>query len=430
MAKKKNASKNKSNPNSKGTSSKEVKQQANQPVKAESKKYNFLIRTIWTFVMIAGFFATLASGHIYCILLITLCQVFAFKEIIAVTGASGSEKNLPLTKTLNWYFLVTILYYLDGKTLFIFFHDFLFDHPLLSSIVSHHKIICYFMYLLGIVFFVCTLRKGFLKFQFGSFCITHVVLLLIVFQAHLIIKNVISGLFWFLVPCGLVIINDIFAYLCGITFGRTRLIEISPKKTLEGFVGAWFFTAIGSIILTRLLLPFDYLKCPVQDINTNFFSNLTCDLNPVFLAQQYKLPPMVFDAFGLSIVTIRPIYFHVLNLATFASLFAPFGGFFASGLKRTFKVKDFGDSIPGHGGITDRIDCQFIMGSFTNLYFETFISENRITVETVISTILMNFDDKQILELMTSLATLLFKKGSIKENSFKKLTKLLTEVNK
>ncbi len=45
-------------------------------------------------------------------------------------------------------------------------------------------------------------------------------------------------------------------------------------------------------------------------------------------------------------------------LAVFASLAAPFGGFFASGFKRGFKIKDFGDSIPGHGGVTDRFDCQ------------------------------------------------------------------------
>ena len=42
----------------------------------------------------------------------------------------------------------------------------------------------------------------------------------------------------------------------------------------------------------------------------------------------------------------------------FASIIAPFGGFFASGFKRGFKIKDFGDFIPGHGGMTDRMDCQ------------------------------------------------------------------------
>lgn len=50
--------------------------------------------------------------------------------------------------------------------------------------------------------------------------------------------------------------------------------------------------------------------------------------------------------------------FHALVLSMFASIIAPFGGFFASGFKRGFKIKDFGDSIPGHGGMTDRMDCQ------------------------------------------------------------------------
>jgi len=52
----------------------------------------------------------------------------------------------------------------------------------------------------------------------------------------------------------------------------------------------------------------------------------------------------------------------------FASLISPFGGFFASGFKRAIKVKDFADIIPGHGGITDRMDCQILMGMFAYLY--------------------------------------------------------------
>lgn len=72
--------------------------------------------------------------------------------------------------------------------------------------------------------------------------------------------------------------------------------------------------------------------------------------------------------------------------ATFASLIAPFGGFFASGIKRTFKIKDFGDSIPGHGGITDRMDCQFIMGTLAYMYYQGFISMHRASVGGVIET--------------------------------------------
>ncbi|SCU80549.1 LADA_0B08196g1_1 [Lachancea dasiensis] len=390
----------------------------------ESRRYNFIVRTVWTLIMICGFFITLASGHFWCVLLILACQIAAFKECIRVTAISGREKNLPLTKTLNWYFLFTTIYYLDGRSLFQFFQYYFINYRALNLVASNHMFICYCLYVLGFVIFVCSLRKGHLKFQFASLCVTHMVLLLVVFQAHLVINNVLNGLIWFLLPCGLVIVNDIFAYLCGITFGRTKLIEISPKKTLEGFLGAWVFTGIASILLTRLLTPFTYMTCPVKDINTNFFTPFTCDLNPVFIPQDYRLPPIVFENIGVSTVTIKPIYLHALNLATFASLFAPFGGFFASGLKRSFKVKDFGQSIPGHGGITDRIDCQFLMGSFMNLYYETFISEKRVTVETVISTILLNFNERQILELIKVLNEVLYSNGFISDKAYKQLTEL------
>jgi phosphatidate cytidylyltransferase len=72
-------------------------------------------------------------------------------------------------------------------------------------------------------------------------------------------------------------------------------------------------------------------------------------------------------------VEIAPVQIHALIMTCFASLIAPFGGFFASGVKRAFKIKDFGDSIPGHGGITDRMDCQFLMGLFSYMYLTTFI---------------------------------------------------------
>lgn len=60
-------------------------------------------------------------------------------------------------------------------------------------------------------------------------------------------------------------------------------------------------------------------------------------------------------------IPYAPYQFHVAVMAMFASLVAPFGGFFASGFKRAFGIKDFGDSIPGHGGMTDRMDCQYVL---------------------------------------------------------------------
>lgn len=63
----------------------------------------------------------------------------------------------------------------------------------------------------------------------------------------------------------------------------------------------------------------------------------------------------------------------MLVLALFASTIGPFGGFFASGLKRSIKVKDFANLIPGHGGVSDRMDCQMIMGSFTYFYLHSLV---------------------------------------------------------
>ena len=62
--------------------------------------------------------------------------------------------------------------------------------------------------------------------------------------------------------------------------------------------------------------------------------------------------------------------FHRLS---FALLVAPFGGFFASAIKRAYGKKDFASLIPGHGGLMDRFDCQFLMMYFVSVYYNTFV---------------------------------------------------------
>ena len=68
-----------------------------------------------------------------------------------------------------------------------------------------------------------------------------------------------------------------------------------------------------------------------------------------------------------------PFQFHAFVFSIFGSLIAPFGGFFASGFKRAFGIKDFGAIIPGHGGLTDRFDCQLFMSFFVFVYQSTFV---------------------------------------------------------
>lgn len=369
----------------------------------EKKKQAFVTRTIWTFVMIGGFFAILASGHLALIIMVSVFQMLTFKEVIALTSEPARDKKIPWNRSLNWYFLGTTWYYLDFPALFDFFQESVYSSKFLTLLVKNHKFISYSLYIAGFVFFVWTLKKGYYRFQFAQLCVTHMTLLLVVFQAHLIIDNILQGIIWFFLPATLVIVNDIFAYLCGITFGRTQLIEISPKKTVEGFVGAWICTGIAGVIASHILSKSDYMICPAENLSTHLYNFPHCDLNPIYIPQVYQLPANIVELTGHELITFKPFYFHAAILATFASLIAPFGGFFASGLKRAFGIKDFGDTIPGHGGITDRFDCQFLMGSFTYLYYHTFVSNQNVNLGHVLQLAIMNLSVPQLLQLIKSL---------------------------
>ena len=69
-------------------------------------------------------------------------------------------------------------------------------------------------------------------------------------QTSSIVYNIYNGLFWFIMPSMCVISNDIFAYIFGFFFGRTRLIKLSPKKTWEGFIGGGFSTLLFSAFVS------------------------------------------------------------------------------------------------------------------------------------------------------------------------------------
>jgi phosphatidate cytidylyltransferase len=103
---------------------------------------------------------------------------------------------------------------------------------------------------------------------------------------------------------------DIFAYICGKTFGRNMIVSsISPNKTLEGYLGSYFLTILFFIIF----------------FNTN---NLVWNY---------------LDLFYLTIII----------------LLAFFGDLFMSFIKRMYDIKNTSDILPGHGGILDRLDSYF-----------------------------------------------------------------------
>lgn len=184
-------------------------------------------------------------------------------------------------------------------------------------------------------------------------------------QLVLLLSNMYNGMIWFLLQTLLVICNDIFAYIFGKLFGRTPLIALSPKKTWEGFIGGWFSTLVLAILMAFGVSSLNkdsgllqFLLCPQDNLVIVPFQPITCEVAHTFTLRPMKIPwlyPFIGD------VVCSEFIIHCIILSIFASVIAPFGGFFASGLKRGLKIKDFADTIPGHGGFLDRFDCQTLM---------------------------------------------------------------------
>lgn len=130
---------------------------------------------------------------------------------------------------------ISFVLYVIGNHLSVFLLKHVIDSNAISTV--------------GFVFFVMNLKKGLYRQQMSQFGWTHMAIFLIVFQAHFIVDNILEGLIWFVLPAALVVCNDIFAYVCGFFWGRNQLLLLSPKKTVEGFVGGWICTMVFGLLV-------------------------------------------------------------------------------------------------------------------------------------------------------------------------------------
>lgn len=137
-----------------------------------------------------------------------------------------------------------------------------------------------------------------------------------------------DGIFLVVFACAAAWLADTGAYFTGVFFGKHRLCpEISPKKTVEGFVG-------GVICGTGLSVLLSYI---------------------------YQI---AFSNGGR-------VNFAVVALCAFLASFAgTLGDLTASVLKREYGIKDYGKIMPGHGGVLDRFDSVFLTAPLTYLLVE------------------------------------------------------------
>lgn len=356
-------------------------------------------------MLIGSFLAVIYAGHVPLMFMVLGIQALMVKELFALARVAQQERKLPGFRLQQWYFFIVAAFWLYlrfiNNNLMVEISSSARLARLFGWLLKRHTLASFTLYIAGLMSFVLTLEKGMYTYQFGQFAWTHMILLVVFLPSSCFVSNIFEGMIWFLLPTALVIINDIAAYLAGFFFGRTPLIKLSPKKTWEGFIGGFIGTVIASWYLAKILSRFKWLTCPRVDLS--IWQPMDCSEVPdtfrihTFSVQDISellsvetvdaivqasrfLPGWLTTWVSRLSFTALPMQLHAVVLAMFASSIAPFGGFFASGFKRGFKIKDFGHSIPGHGGVTDRFDCQVVMAAFSYVYFHTYVARSTITV--------------------------------------------------
>lgn len=108
-----------------------------------------MTRTFWTFSMLALFFTALFGGHIYIIAVITAVQIVCFKEIIAIATVPSRARSIRATKSLNWYWLATTMYFLYGESVIYYFKHVVLVDKVLLPLATHHRFISFILYVFG-----------------------------------------------------------------------------------------------------------------------------------------------------------------------------------------------------------------------------------------------------------------------------------------
>ncbi|MBQ3541928.1 MAG: phosphatidate cytidylyltransferase [Oscillospiraceae bacterium] len=163
------------------------------------------------------------------------------------------------------------------------------------------------------------------KVRFEKVCICLMAGLLIpyLFSSLVRILTPVNGRYLIMIPFVVAFLSDSGAYFVGCRFGKRKLAPvISPNKSIEGVAGGLTFAVVGMLLYTAIM-------------------------------------QLVFK---LQVNYALAILYGVLGTAADV-----FGDLCFSVIKRQTGIKDYGNLIPGHGGILDRFDSMLVVAPLIEL---------------------------------------------------------------
>lgn len=185
-----------------------------------------------------------------------------------------------------------------------------------------------FAAVIAFVFFVMLFTEVMLsgmKISYTRVCLCFTSGIILPYMLCAIVRILIqpNGRYFVLLPFAIAFISDAFAYLVGMKYGKHKLAPvISPNKSVEGGIGGMVVTILG-IVIYGLVLQL---------------------------------------GFGF-----RVNYFYVVIYAIAGSVAGVFGDLCFSVIKRQTSIKDYGNLIPGHGGILDRFDSMILVAPLVEM---------------------------------------------------------------
>ena len=157
----------------------------------------------------------------------------------------------------------------------------------------------------------------------GLFCV-------FLLNYFILLRNLEAGAYMLILAIVGCVGADTAALIIGCKFGKKKLIpDVSPKKTVAGSVAAF----AGSII-----------ACTAYGVFLHMFS--------------------LFPQFAV---------YHYVIIGVILGIVAQIGDLCASAMKRYCGIKDFGNIIPGHGGVIDRFDAYLLAVPVVYYYYVAFL---------------------------------------------------------